>query len=65
MEEICHEIMVIHKKGKYLMYQKAQQIRKKNTQTIKTFGIEDNQGKKSLIINKPLGYGKAIYTRFI
>jgi hypothetical protein len=45
MEEICEEIMDLQKKGRYdLMYQKAQQLGGKTNKTIKTFGIENNQG---------------------
>ena len=45
MEEICEEIMELHKKGRYdLMYQKAQQLGGKTIKAIRTFGIEENQG---------------------
>ena len=45
MEEICEEIMELHKKGRYdLMYQKAQQLGGRTSKAIRTFGIEDNQG---------------------
>ena len=45
MEEICEEIMDHQKKGRYdLMYQNAQQLGGRTSKSIRTLGIEDNQG---------------------
>ena len=45
MDGICEEIMDLQKKGRYdLMYQKAQQLGGRTSKSIRTFGIEDNQG---------------------
>ena len=45
MEEINEEIMGLQKKGRCdRMYQKAQQLGGRSSNSIRTFGIEDNQG---------------------
>ena len=57
MEEICEEIMVLQKKGRYdLMYQKAQQLGERTSKAMRTFGIKDNQG--NIVTDKSLGYRK-------
>jgi hypothetical protein len=46
MKEICKEIMTLQKKCRYdLMYQKAQLLGGRTSKAIRTFGIEDTQGK--------------------
>ena len=42
MEEICHELMDLQRKGD-LIYQKEQLLGRRTIKTIRTFGIEDNQ----------------------
>ena len=45
MEEICEEIIVFQKKGRYdLMYQKAQELGGRTSKAKRMVGIEDNQG---------------------